>query len=396
MAVTTDVAIIGGGVIGASIAYQVAAAGTRVLLVDRGDVAGGDATDNSAAQVRLHHGDVDDARLAAAGFETFENWAEIIGGDCGFRRTGFALLVDSAHVNLLTTMVKTLAELGVDNAAITPDELMDEHPGLVLDGVAAVAYEPRSGYADPVATKRVMVERARAYGAAHTEAPLTAIRREGDRITGVNLGGEMVSAGTVVVAAGAWSAGLLAGIQTGSSTIGELSALPLRPKQIGLCVVDGSALHARLNLCMVIDDVAGIYFRPDGHDGVLFGVALGGRDVPPDEGKTPLAPERIRLARGRVDSRLPGIAAAPQLRTASACDAYTPDGRPVIGPVPGIGNLYLATGFSGNGFKLAPAVGSGVAAEITVGTVRPELEPYRPERFTTGRPTTQPQRYRHM
>jgi sarcosine oxidase, subunit beta len=391
---TADVVVIGGGVIGASIAYHAALHGQRVLLAGHGGTADDprrDATGNSAAQVRMHHGDLGDARLAAAAFPTFENWGEIIGGDCGFRRTGFALLVDAAHVEPMTSMVKTLTDFGVDNTVLTPDELAAEHAGLVLDGVAAVAYEPRSGYADPVATTRALVRRARLYGAEHRTVPVTAIRYDKDRVSGVELGGETVATRSVVVAAGAWSSGVLAGAPSG-----ELGPLPLRPKRLGWCVVGGPALPPWSNPCMVIDDVAGVYFRPEAADELLFGVPLDGWDVPPDEGGAPLAQEQITAAQTRVDGRLPGVATTARIRAASACDAYTPDGHALIGPVPGVAGLYLATGFSGNGFKLAPEVGRCVAAELTTGAIHPELLPYRPERFNTGQPATPSQRYQYM
>ncbi|HCA84236.1 MAG TPA: hypothetical protein DEQ61_01215, partial [Streptomyces sp.] len=165
MAGTADVAVIGDGVAGASVAYHLAAAGADVALLSRGGGFECSATRHSAGQVRMHHSDPHDARLAALSMETFEHWAEIVGGDCGFRRTGFAFLVGEEEAATLSRTVAELAALGVETARLTPGELAARQPALALDGVRAVAYEPRSGYADPVRTAAALTDRACALGA---------------------------------------------------------------------------------------------------------------------------------------------------------------------------------------------------------------------------------------
>lgn len=388
MALTADVAVVGGGVIGASVAYHLAVSGARVVLVDREDRRGRGATLNSAAQVRMHHSDPYDARLAALGFEVFENWQEAIGGDCGFRRTGFALLLDEDHAGPADAMVRMLAAAGMSTTLLDPDGLAAEHPGLALDGVAAIAYEPRSGYADPVRTTGTLLDRAAALGADVLSCRDVALLRAGDRLIGLTADGMDVTAATVVLATGAWTQGVL-------DTAGLAPWLPLRTRRIGFCVIDASGIEARPALCMVIDDTAGIYFRPHGDAQILCGVPLDSWDVAPDAGVEPPDSHHTALATKRVDTRLPGAAEAPVLTTVATCDAYTADQHALIGPLPDVDGIYLATGFSGGGFKMAPAVGRGVAAELTTGGTRDELEPYRPRRFADGQPLATI-RYRNM
>lgn len=391
MARGADAAVLGGGIIGSAIAHHLAAAGARVVLVDTAArPAPRSATLGSAGQVRMHHSDPDWARLAALAFPAFEHWADTLGGDPGFRRTGFAFLVDAEHAELAGHNTALLRGLGIEAALLTPEEFTERHPGLAVKDVAAVAYEPRSGYGDPRRVLAALTDGARRHGAVTLAAPSGGrLLRRGERITGVVAGEEHVHADAVVLAAGAWSGPLVA------EAVPE-ERLPLRSKRVGLAVAEAADLPGGAGLPMVIDDINGVYFRPDGAGRVLFGVPLDGWDVPPEQAGAPPEAERVERARLLVDRRLPGLATAPaasgETGTAAgaAADGYTPDGRPLIGPAPGVGGLYLAAGFSGGGFKVAPAVGEAVAAELVTGADRPELRPFRPGRFAAGTPAAEP------
>ncbi|MCB5912215.1 NAD(P)/FAD-dependent oxidoreductase [Streptomyces pinistramenti] len=392
---TADVVVVGDGVVGASIAYHLAAAGSRVALLARDGAFAHSATRHSAGQVRMHHSDPHDARLAALSLATFEQWPQLIGGDCGFRRTGFAFLVGEEHAGALTQSVKELTELGVITSELSPGAFADEQPALDLTGVAAVAYEPRSGYADPGRTAAALADRARALGAVVVSGRAGArLCRSGDLITGAVAGDETFSAGQVVVAAGAGSAGVCADAGAGIGDDGP--GLPLRGRQFGWAVADSSAMPGADRLCMIIDDTAGTYFRPHGPGRVLFRIPLEPTAVPEGSTRVPVDAEEIGVGRALAARRLRGITAAPLVDAARADEAYTDDGRALIGPVGCHPGLYLATGFNGGGFKTAPAVGRAVAAELTTGAQRPELGAYRPDRFAAGRPSPTIQRYRHM
>lgn len=416
---TADAAVIGDGVVGASVACHLAAAGASVVLLSRGDGYARSATSGSAGQIRMHHGDPDDARLAALSADTFAHWAEAVGGDCGFRRTGFAFLVDEEYAPVAARTVTALRALGVDTDLCAPAELAAHQPDLDLREVAAVAYEPGAGHADPDRTTRALLDRVRALGGRiHTgrSGSGAALRRDGDRVVGATLDGVAVSAGCVVVAAGAGSAAVCAAAGVGLEVDGRGRESGFTSNRYGWAVADTSALPGGGPACMVIDDLAGTYFRPDGPGRVLFRVPLpstgggtgggegtGGQDYrgESEAGQLdgpggPLTPERLAEGRRLAARRLPGIAAAPVLRTGWAREACTADGRALIGPVPHHPGLYLATAFNGGGFKSAPAVGAAVAAELVSGGERPELAPYRPARFATGHPGTPTRRYRHM
>ena len=128
MARTYDAIVIGGGVMGASIAFHLARAGAgRIALVERREICSGN-TRKSGAIVRMHYSNDPEARLALASLRYFQHWSEIVGGACGFRKTGFALLVGPENLERLGRNVARLQALGVETSVLRPDELRDVMP----------------------------------------------------------------------------------------------------------------------------------------------------------------------------------------------------------------------------------------------------------------------------
>ena len=161
---TRTTAVVGGGVIGAAVAWHLARRGHHVVVFDqrRGGVA---ATAQSGGLLRLHHTADCDIALAARALPTFQRFGELVGGDCGYRPTGFALLVGAEHGEALRHNVDKVRAAGGKAEVVEPGALAARYPGLRLDGVAAAAYEPDGGYADPAATARLLLDGARARGA---------------------------------------------------------------------------------------------------------------------------------------------------------------------------------------------------------------------------------------
>jgi sarcosine oxidase subunit beta len=394
-----DAVVVGGGVIGVAIAHSLARAGGlgRIVLYDQGRVAVQGATSRSGGLLRLHHTARCDTHLAARSLPVFEQWDDVVGGDCGYRRTGFVMLVGEAHAERL----RANAEASVDAAGAGSVELLDTaelaslYPRLSTDGVAAAAYEPAGGYADPVAAALSLLAAARRLGVEVSEGIRVdrIVERHGT-VAGVETSVGRIEAPLVVLAGGAW----------GSAPAAHLGVqIPVTPRRIGIAQkrlpgagVPGSG--TQLPTC--IDDTTGIYFRPDGEDRFFFGVASNpdmelGRDV------EPLTAAEVTAAAAAVGRRIPAAATAPLTGARSGFDGYTPDKRPVVGPA-GPEGLYLALGFSGGGFKLAPAVAELAAVEITEGgaaagkSAQELLEPFRPHRFLSGTPVVPEAAYDHM
>ena len=375
--------------IGAGIAYHLACAhAAEVVLCEQAPLPARGATSRSAGLIRMHHTSMDVVPLALASLRTYAHWHDAVGGDCGFRRTGFALVVGPEHAGELRANVRLLQREGVDTTALEPEELRELQPFAAVDDVGAAAYEPESGYADPVLTTLAFLEQARSRGLKVVDgATVLGLRLEDDRVCGADTNLGEIEARTTVLAGGAWTAALLRehGIE-----------LPIRSREIGTCLVDGSRLPPAPACLTYIDDVTGGYFRPDDTGALVAGVPVERWDVDPDAELPPLELAQLEQARERLAHRIPLLRDAELVGTRPGFDAYTPDKQPLVGRLPELDELYVATGFSGGGFKLAPALGEGVAAELLDDEARPELEPFRPDRFVLEQPIETRNVYAHL
>ncbi|MDN5856509.1 MAG: FAD-binding oxidoreductase, partial [Actinomycetia bacterium] len=193
-----DTVVVGGGVVGAAIAFQLARLGARVTLLEREKPAAG-ATGQSGALVRTHYPDAPEATVARAALHWFANWGELVGGDSGFVRTGFLQFVTPADHDLLRRNTAMVRDVGVETRIVDAEEIRAIQPGIVVDDDTIAAYEPNSGYADPVATTISLIEAARRHGAEiRLGTTVRRLRRDGDRVVGVETDGETIDAGAVV------------------------------------------------------------------------------------------------------------------------------------------------------------------------------------------------------
>ena len=382
---TADVVVIGGGVNGASIAYALAARGVkRVVLLEQGALAHG-ASGRSSALVRMHYTNEWDARLAWASFPVFRHWSELMGGPPVFTHTGFVNVVAPEYAEALRKNVEILRGIGINTAALTPAELRDLQPFASVDDLGAAAYEPDSGYASPVDVVEGFGRRARELGAAvRPWTAVTRVLRRESRVVGVDTASGEIHAGSVVVAAGAWAPRLC----------GEMGlALPARPKAIDTVAVARPPALARGHM-VFIDNVQGSYFRPEAGGLTLVGVPCQEWDVNPDTVGSGLPPEAAGVGAGILTHRIPLMEGATLARGYRAFDCYSGDRHAILGPVEGVDGLYLATAFSGSGFKIAPAVGQCMAELITEGRAKTvDIAAFGLRRFAEGRPLEGPHPY---
>ena len=164
MAQTTDVLIIGAGIMGCATAYHLAQRGVGVKVVEKATVGAG-GTGRSSAIIRQHYSNELTARMALYSLRVFQEWDDRVGGDVGFQQTGWVALADARNRAGLEANVKLQQGFGIRTSLISADELRELVPGLEADDVGAVAYEPESGYADPHLTVNAYAEAARRHGA---------------------------------------------------------------------------------------------------------------------------------------------------------------------------------------------------------------------------------------
>ncbi|MGD9485980.1 FAD-dependent oxidoreductase [Streptomyces sp. TRM70308] len=395
---SADAVVVGGGVVGAAIAHQLALAGLgRIVLCDQGRIGAQGATSRSGGLLRLHHTSRHDTELTARSLPVFEQWDELVGGACGYRRTGFLLLVGERHAETLRTNSAAITRAAGYRSVEVLDaaEAVRLYPGLSPDGVAAAAYEPHGGYADPAAAAHALLAAARRRGVLLFEgATAERVVERGGTVTGLETSVGRIDSPLVVLAGGAWGTGPAAHLGV---------TVPVTARRIGLAQLElrgAGRRGAQRSVPTCIDDTTGTYFRPEGTNRLLFGVPSD-PDVRLGQDVTPLTAEEVARAARTLGRRVPGAGAAPVVGTRAGLDGYTPDKRPVIGPA-GPDGLYLATGFSGGGFKIAPAVAELAAVEIAEGgavagkAAQELLEPYRPGRFLAGRPIVPEASYDHM
>ena len=378
MTETADVIVVGAGVQGASLAFHLARHGASVVVLERETVAAG-ATGRSSGFVRMHYDLESESRLAWLSFPYFTSWAEMVGaGDPGFVRTGFLHVMPETLADNMRANVAMQQRLGIPTRTVDPDEIGRLVPGAVTDDLAVGAYEPESGYADPSGTAAGFLAAARRLGARFVQGSrVTAIALDGDAVVGVDTDRGRVAAPAVAVAVGAWAADLArtAGVD-----------LPVRAWRHETAYFGLPAGHGP-DFPIVIDEVNQAYFRPEGHDMMLVGVEgrneVGGS---PDRPLAAAAPDAVEDMVRRVCARVPWMTDGTFRTAHGGQDGITPDQRPILGRA-GPDGLYLACGFSGTGFKTAPAIGTCLAELILDGrTTTADISAYGLERFAAGRP----------
>jgi len=385
--VTADVIIIGAGVIGAATALHLSRLGAGdVLVIDRA-TAGAGMSCRSSALVRMHYTFPPEVELAVRSDAMFDAWPELTGRPCCIRRTGFARIVAPGEESALRANLAMQRALGARALEIDAAGLTELAPGFCVDDISCAGWEPDGGYGDGAVVAGDLLAAARARGVRYRPGTrVHGLVRDGDRVTGVRVGSssETEHAGTVILAAGVWSPALArtAGLCLPIETEFHQVALLAHPRWAGAPFA-------------CIDSVTQTYFRPEAAGAMtLVGSFAGPRGADPDSFPDTAKAEDLAPQVQRASHRVPALADAGIARGVTGVYDMTPDARPLLGRVPGLDGLIIAAGFSGMGFKIAPAVGEGLAGLIAgppPGSV--DLTPFRPSRFDEGSPIQPPHPY---
>ena len=342
---SAPVVIAGGGIMGVSTAYQLAAAGVNgVVLVDAGALGGG-STCKAAGGVRAQFSDPVNIRLGLHSLRVFETFGERFGQEIDFHQVGYLFLLDSpADVTAFTEAVRIQNQLGVPSRMITVAEAAQLSPLISTDGLLAAVYSPADGYCSPESVVLGYATAARRLGARIIpNCPVTGIQAAGGHITAVVTAAGTIATPAVICTAGPWSR------QVGQWAGVDLPVTPLR-RQI---LVTEPVPDPGPDLPFTIDFGTSLYFHREG-PGLLLGMS--------DPEETP----GFKLARS--DAWLPGLGAAlarraPALMSAGIRTGWaglyevTPDHNALIGESAAVSRFLYATGFSGHGFLMGPAVG---------------------------------------
>ncbi|HEY7140381.1 MAG TPA: FAD-binding oxidoreductase [Methylomirabilota bacterium] len=370
---TADVVVVGGGVHGASVAYHLARRGARrVVLVERKFLASGP-TGRSSALVRRFYAMEFLTRTANTSATVFQHWAERIGGgDPGFRQVGILWLVGPDRMDNLRANVRRARELGANVVTQTPAEVRTLVPAMAVDDVALGAYEAESGYADAAMTTNAFATRAGALGATVVQyVPVEAILTAGDRVTGVRTAGGEIHAPAVVICAGLWAGRLLGplGIEVPVAPTRHQMCFFRRPPDFGP--------HPA-----VLDRPHATYMRPETGNLTIHGLFAYDEVVDPDHYNEGADPAEVLRNAELIAERFPAMEHGLSMGGYSGVYDNTPDHEPVLGPVLEHPGLFVDFGWSGHGFKHAPAVGD-ILAQIVLEGHAPgwDLRPFRWSRF---------------
>lgn len=366
---TRDVVIVGGGIVGCSIAFELAKAGVQVCVLERagfgeessaaaaGMLSGQHGVTTFGARYELHH-EARELHAILAG-----ELRELTGIDVAFCRWGILeVLFTAGEVRAADRCYQVQTQAGLQVERLSREETRTLEPAVTPNTQGAIYY-PQEAHVHNGRLTIALAEAARRRGAElRSGEPAVALLRQGDRIAGVRTPADTIQAETVVLANGAWSGEL--GRQLGL----ELPVKPMRGQMLAVRTVPRAVHHVIYGGHMYVVP------RPDGE--TLIGATV--EDVGYRKEVTLEGLEELVQAGRRV---VPGIIQASLARTWAGLRPGSPDGLPLVGPVERIPGLLLAVGHYRNGILLGPITGA-LIRQLLVERVRSShLDLLRPERF---------------
>lgn len=340
-----SVVIIGGGVVGLSTAYHLASSGVSDVVLLEKDEFGSGSTSKAAGGVRAQFSDTVNIELGARSLRTFETFAETFGQEIDLRQVGYLFLLEEPeHVAAFQRNVALQNELGVPSRMIEVAEAKAMSPLISTEGLIAAAYSPTDGHCTPESVVAGYATAARRAGARLVrKCAVTALGSTGGTLTEVVTDRGTVATDTVICAAGAWSKelGAMVGV--------DLPVVPLRRQILTTEPIPGLPAH----LPFTIDFSTSFYFHGEG-PGLLLGMSY------PDE--------TAGFKLGQSDEWLSGLGSAIERRAPAISEVgigagwaglyeMTPDHNALVGESEDVSRFLYATGFSGHGFLMGPAIG---------------------------------------
>ena len=340
-----SVVIVGGGVVGLSTAYHLARAGvTDVVLVEKGELGSG-STCKAAGGVRAQFSDAVNIELGARSLRTFETFKVRFGQEIDLHQVGYLFLLEKAeHVAEFEKNIALQNELGVPSRLIDVSEAKALSPLVSTEGLLAAAYSPTDGHCTPESVVTGYAGAARRAGARLVRGcAVTAIESSGGAVTSVVTSRGAIATDTVVCAAGAWSRGL------GAMVGVDLPVEPLRRQILTTAPMPGLDPHTPFT----IDFATSFYFHGEGQ-GLLLGMS--------DPHETPgfrltESSEWLAGLGDAIERRAPAISEVGLGAGWAGLYEMTPDHNALVGEAEGVSRFLYATGFSGHGFLMGPAIG---------------------------------------
>ena len=376
-----DVVVIGAGALGLSTALHCALAGRSVIVLDRHE-AGSQASGRAAGLFKSVQADELRTRLARRSIELALSFAGWAGEPLEVERSGSFLLARTpAHADYLRRELAQSAGWGVDLQPVSPARLGEQVSYCTpVGGEGSALWCPEDVYIEePISLIRAYAAACLRHGAEVAgNEPVVGIEVTGGQARAVQTERRRITAGAVVDAAGAWVA------QVASLAGGAVPVAPVRHQL--LITGPDPGIRPSDPIVRVVD--AAVYLRPARGGLMAGGFETGALPVDPREqpasfstDDVPLDAGVLRHLTGQVAAEVPVASAGPVAVHRGGLFTMSPDGRFVLGPVPGVGGLWVNSGCNGSGFSSSPALGEALAAWITGGEAPPGVAELAPSRF---------------
>jgi sarcosine oxidase subunit beta len=369
-----DVVIVGGGIVGSSIAFHLAEAGvTRVTVLERGRLAEG-STSRATGGVRQQFSSPVHVELARESARFYESFEARVGAPLDFRQVGYLFVAETPAVrDALVRGAEVQRGLGVPVEVLDAAGVSRLQPPIRVGDATAGTFCPEDGLASPPDACLGFVAAARRAGVAVEEGrAVTGVETAGGAVRGVRTTGGPLACDLVVDAAGVWAPDV-------ARPLGV--ELPIEPHHRQVCLLE-ECPGVAFDSPFTVDMETGAYFH-----GERGGLVVGGTDNGDRRGFDDANDmDVVAGALEKLSSRLPAVRDLGVRRPWAGLREMTPDGSPLVGPAGGHEGFVVVAGFSGHGFMLAPAIGRRVAAALGSGDWDRELAGLGPDRFGAGGP----------
>lgn len=379
---SVDIAIIGAGVIGASVAYHLARRGcNHILVLDPGSQPGQGSTGRATGGFRAQFSSEINIRLSLLSREKLRCFRDEIGIDPGYQPCGYLFLArQQAALEALRAAQALQRATGLHEVReAAPDDIQQINPAINAQGLMGGVFCPTDGFIRPLSLLRGYLDRARQLGVEVSyDTPCTGFQLQGNRITAVRTPSATISVERVVNAAGAWAALVAdyAGVD-----------LPVRPLRRQVAITEPcTLLPETMPMTIFTDD--GFHLRV--RDGRVL-LLWPDQPIVTDHFDTSVSDEWLAEVTSRAHGSVPCLAQASIDRKGCWAGLYemSPDKHVLLGAAPEVENFYLANGSSGHGVMHAPALGQLLSEIILDGRATTlDTHPLRPGRFVEGQPNT--------
>ena len=378
-----DVIVIGAGVIGASVAFHLAALGAKsVLVLDRTQVGAG-TTAQSSGILRTHYSVPENVELARRSWQVFDRFAQVLDDDeasAGLVQCGYLIAApEGDKLAPLRTSLAAQQAMGIPLHLLSADEATQRLPICRFDDAALIGFEPEAGFADAYLVATGFARAARRRGVKIIEGvEVQTLLREQGKVVGVDTSQGRFDAPTVISAQNIWAKDIerWTGIET-----------PVRAERhTVLALVGPQAYTYAMPVYKDLGSPGMLYCRSYGGTQMLVSEGITGQALAaPDNEQGDVSMDYVAEVGAQVAERFPSYETAGLASSWTGVYDVTPDWNPVLGRLPDVPGLIVAYGFSGHGFKLSPAVGRVLAQDALGLPTDVPLAPYAHERFRAGR-----------